>query len=143
MATDMTLTLWPRAHRFGIECFGHDNIYWAQSLGASYDCTMPCPGAPDQMCGGPGALSISDLTGSYAIPKPDPVPTAAEDARQFLGCFKQDRAPNHRLPVNLGGSSSNSPSQCQARARLAGYSVFAVRGFECLVGELHPFEPAH
>jgi len=60
------LTFVPSSPRLG-RCYCSDaGDFNSKSPASSNQCNMPCPGNPDQLCGGPDALSILYRNGRSA-----------------------------------------------------------------------------
>ncbi|KAI9349631.1 WSC domain-containing protein [Obelidium mucronatum] len=128
---------------FGVE---YASECWAASLLAYFpsgsdQCNMACQGRNDQICGGPGALSVYTNQGS--LPVSDSQPTNSAPAGfQYINCY-QDSNSNRLLVNRLSTSQGMTIEVCAQLARASGFNTFGVEySSECWAANVLGYQPS-
>lgn len=116
---------------FGGECWCGAFINNGQTLASNQAlCSMPCNGAPGEICGGADGINIYDCTA--ALPAP-----VSYNGCAPLGCYT-DSVSLRTLATNtqvVGGPNNQGPDVCTAACKAAGFRYAGNEyGGECWCG---------
>eukprot|EP00198_Chlamydomonas_reinhardtii_P014006 XP_001703343.1 predicted protein [Chlamydomonas reinhardtii] len=119
--------------QFSWFCFGGNDMSLATSLGPSEECTMPCGGNSNQICGGPYASNVYRLDVLSPPPSPNPpspplppTPPPGGQTGLYYGCFHD--SDKRTMPVVLAWDKKDlTLEDCAALARAAGLRLYGVQ----------------
>jgi len=115
---------------FGQECYCDSTIQIPGVKTSLSSCTQPCAGNSEEICGGPGVLTV------FASGEPSPIiVTAPEPGWTFQGCLTDDVS-NRTLPVPINVPVGVTAETCTASCQAASSYIFAglENGHECWCG---------
>jgi len=119
---------------YSTECYCGNVLENGSTIGGSTACTMPCGGAPNLTCGGPGALSVYNNTALVAPKQPTVIPAVGGYGSQ--GCYTEGT--NERALAGSGTSNVNMTVQsCVSYCQNGGYKYAGIEySTECFCGNV-------
>lgn len=99
---------------YSTECYCGSTLENGATVGGSTQCTMPCGGNANQICGGPGALSVYNNT--LLLPPKTPVIIPSVDNYGSQGCYTEgvgERALAGSTTANSGMTVAMCVSFCK------------------------------
>ena len=117
---------------YSTECYCGNSLENGSTIGGSTACTMPCGGASNLICGGPGALSVYNNTALVAPKQPAVVPAVGGYGSQ--GCYTEGA--NERALAGPGTANVNMTVQsCVSYCQIGGYKYAGIEySTECFCG---------
>jgi len=117
---------------YSTECYCGNTLENGSTIGGSTSCNMQCGGAPNLICGGPGALSVFNNTALVAPKQPAVVPAVGNYKSQ--GCYTE--GVNERALPGSGTASVNMTVQsCVSYCQNGGYKYAGIEySTECFCG---------
>lgn len=125
---------------YGRECYCSKSIAVSGSVAASADCSFPCAGNNNQICGGNSRLTIYHNISDVASAKP-PATNAGPPGWGFLGCYVDSQVAR-TLPygaTTAGGANNMTVANCAQECQRQNYQYSGVEyGGECYCGNSLP-----
>ncbi|KAK8056549.1 hypothetical protein PG993_001776 [Apiospora rasikravindrae] len=119
---------------YGRECYCGTSLTPPSALGSPDACRMRCAGNKDQVCGGPGLLSVFRNNTIVAATAPQKVTGKDGGVFEYQGCY--DESKGRVLPNDMFGNDTLTVGKCVAFCEGKGYGLAGVEyGRECWCGK--------